>query len=304
MFGYVRVTRGELKVKEYELYRGTYCGLCRAMGKCTGQCSRMALSYDFAFLALVRITLTHAPIAFEQKRCFVHPLKKRSTMKRNPALDYCAGAAALLNYHKLLDDLADERGFKKLRATLLRPWMAHAKKKALRGGLHSLDTQIARQLETLSDIEKAALPSVNTPAQAFGELLATIVAYGLEGADARVASAFGLAIGKWIYMADAMDDWWEDVKKERYNPFALLYGGRLPQAEDLESIEIALKNELYEAEAAMDLMEFDHTAIRNILENILYLGMPDRIRQIRCAGGAEQDKSSTRKDGQKHERSL
>ena len=78
MFGYVRVSKGELKVKEYELYRGAYCGLCRSMGKCTGQCSRMALSYDFAFLVALRLALTDTPVEFRQRRCFAHPLTKRS----------------------------------------------------------------------------------------------------------------------------------------------------------------------------------------------------------------------------------
>ena len=112
MFGYVRVKHTELKVKEYEFYRGTYCGLCRSMGKCTGQCSRFALSYDFAFLALLRIAFDRTLVEFEQKRCLAHPLKKRNMMKPNPSLAYCSGAAALLNYHKIMDDLSDEKGAK------------------------------------------------------------------------------------------------------------------------------------------------------------------------------------------------
>lgn len=297
MFGYVRVAHGELKVKEYELYRGTYCGLCRAMGKCTGQCSRMALSYDFAFLALLRITLEHTPIALEQKRCFMHPLKKRNTMKRNLALDYCAGAAALLNYHKILDDLADEHGWKRLRAILLRPWFAHARKKALRAGLGALDEQIATHLSSLAEIERSGAISVNTPAEAFGQLLSAIISYGLDDTNARIAAALGLAVGKWIYMADALDDWQDDAKKGRYNPFLLLYEGRLPTEDEAESIRAALKNELYEAEAAMDLLEFDHGSIQSILQNILYLGMPDRIEKIDFSEHAEQNEELPRKDG-------
>ena len=32
MFGYVRPYRPELRVREDEYYKGTYCGLCKAMG--------------------------------------------------------------------------------------------------------------------------------------------------------------------------------------------------------------------------------------------------------------------------------
>ena len=58
MYGYVRTHAPELKVRQQEYYRAVYCGLCRTMGKCTGQCSRMTLSYDFTFFALVRMALT------------------------------------------------------------------------------------------------------------------------------------------------------------------------------------------------------------------------------------------------------
>lgn len=280
MFGYVRVKHTELKVKEYEFYRGTYCGLCRSMGKCTGQCSRMALSYDFAFLALLRITFDRTPVEFEQKRCLAHPMTKRNTMKPNPSLAYCAGAAALLNYHKILDDLSDEKGIKKLRARLVYPFMAHARKKALRAGLSELDQKIAELLARLSEVEHSDTHSVDAPADVFGELLAVIMSHGLEGSHARVASALGHAVGKWIYIADALDDWNEDAKKHRYNPFLQLYDGKLPTKEDYESIGTALKNELYAAEAAADLLEFDNEAIQEIVSNILYLGLPDKIKQI------------------------
>ena len=187
MFGYVRVHSPELRVKEYEFYRGTYCGLCRSMGKCTGQCSRMTLSYDFAFLALLRLTFLRESVEFGQKRCMAHPLKKRNYMKRNASLDFCSGAAALLNYHKILDDLNDETGLKRLRALLARPFMAHSRKKALKQGLGELDTAIAAGLAELSRIEASRVASVDQPAACFGSILGAIVAYGLEGAEARLA---------------------------------------------------------------------------------------------------------------------
>ena len=156
MFGYVRVNKPELRVREYEFYRASYCGLCRSMGKCTGQCSRMTLSYDFAFLALLRIALTKDTTEFDSKRCIAHPLKKRSYMKRNPTLEYCAGAAALLNYHKVRDDLSDERGIKRLRAVALIPFMSYSRKRAIKKlKLSELDGRISAGLSKLAEIEAA-----------------------------------------------------------------------------------------------------------------------------------------------------
>ncbi len=281
MFGYVKVNSPELRVKEYEFYRGTYCGLCRCMGKCTGQCSRMTLSYDFAFLALVRLAFLGDSIAFGQKRCIAHPLKKRSYMKNNQTLEYCSGAAALLNYHKVRDDLSDERGIRRLRSVSLLPFMSYSRKRAIkRLGLSNLDTKVSEGLSRLSEIERAKPKSVDEPARAFGDILGDIMSFGLSGDRERVARSLGVSVGKWIYVADALDDWADDAKKGRYNPFILLYGKERPDSGELDGIRIALKNELCSAEDAIDLMEFENDSIKNIVTNILYLGMPQRIEKI------------------------
>ena len=279
MFGYVRVESPELKVKEYECYRATYCGLCRAMGKCTGQCSRMTLSYDIAFLAVCRMALTKQSPRYEQKRCLAHPLRKRNIVKRNDELDYCARAAALLTYHQLCDDRSDERGGKRLRATLSLPLARSWRKKAMKQGLRALDERIADGLMRLSALEATAPTSVDAPAAIFGEILADIMAFDLPETEAKIAATAGRAIGRWIYIADALDDAEEDEKKERYNPFLLLYG-RVPTPEERKSIEIALKNELLAAESAIDLVDFACEDLKSIVYNILYLGMPLRIERI------------------------
>ena len=291
VFGYVRAKSSELKVREYETYRGVYCGLCRAMGKCTGQCSRMTLSYDFAFLALVRICLENTPVRSSQRRCFMHPLKKRNMMERNDALDYCARAAAILNYHKIKDDLADEKGLKKARAVLAYPYVAHARRKALRSGLGELDETVSRRLRELSDIEAQRLSSVDIPAAVFGEILADITAYGISGDKARVARALGASVGKWIYTVDALDDMNDDGKKGRYNPFLLLYGGRAPTGEELSLVSDALKAGLCAGEAALDLLDTDRAEMMIIIENIMYLGLPDTAQRIICG----EDKKSARR---------
>lgn len=275
MFGYVRAHSAELRVKEYEAYRGVYCGLCRSMGKCTGQCSRMTLSYDFAFLALLRICISGEAVEFEQRRCIAHPLKKRNMMKPSATLEYCARAAAILNYHKIKDDLSDEKGFSKIGAALVLPFVSAARKKALRAGLGELDTQIHALLGELSQIEKRELASVDEPAAVFGEILSHICAYGIEDGGARIAAEIGRSVGKWIYSVDALDDICDDVKRRRYNPFVLLYGGKMPNKEQLAPISDALRAALCNAENALDLVECDNRDIKNIVDNIMFIGLPD-----------------------------
>ena len=296
MLGYVRTDRAELRVREDVFYRALYCGLCHRMGKCTGNCSRMTLNYDFVFLALVRMALDTPRIRFEQKRCLAHPFKKRNSMVRNDALDYCSGASAILNYQKVKDDIADEKGFKKLRARLALPFVAHARKKAIKKhpSLRELDETVARKLAELSALEKSDRISVDEPANCFGELLGHIMSFGFEGSDARVAFEFGKSIGAWIYIADALDDMHEDFKKGRYNPFIRLYGGNLPSKEQLTSIYYAIKNRLYSAEAAFDLFDTEDGAIKSIIQNVIYLGIPEQTESVT---GSDKCKCKKRKSG-------
>ena len=282
MFGYVRTMDAELKVKEHELYRATYCGLCRSMGKCTGQCSRMTLNYDFVFLALTRYAISPCELQFKARRCLAHPFARRSSMERNEILDYCAQASAILNYQKVLDDLNDEKGAKKLRALLLRPFVAHSRKRAIKKSpaLRELDASIAARLDELNALEKSDNVGVDLPAACFGEILGEIMSFGLEGADKRISFELGKHVGAWIYVADALDDMREDARKGRYNPLLKLYGGRIPTEDELSLIYDATKNKLFAASDAFDLIDIDDEGIKNILSNILYIGIPKRTAEI------------------------
>ena len=110
MYGYLRTHVPELKVRQQEYYRAVYCGLCRTMGQCTGQCSRMTLSYDFTLFALVRMALTGETVTVRSRRCIAHPLRKRPMADPNPTLRLCANTSAILAHHKVKYDLRDERG--------------------------------------------------------------------------------------------------------------------------------------------------------------------------------------------------
>ena len=130
MFGYVRACRPELKIKEYETYKAVYCSLCKNLGKSYGILSRFTLSYDFTFLALLNMSLTDGCDGFHQKRCAFNPLKKCNYCKNDDAIDMPAAAAMIMLYYKILDNIADERGFKRLGYWCLKPIFSSAHKKA------------------------------------------------------------------------------------------------------------------------------------------------------------------------------
>ena len=274
MFGYIRTHVPELRVREHECYRAVYCGLCREMGRCTGCLSRLTLSYDFVFLTLVRMAVTGEKPTFSPRRCAVHPLRKRPMMNGNEALAHSARCAALLNYWKVRDDRADERGFKRLRAMLVQPFMAIGRRRARRV-YGQLEAQIASHLAQLSALERDNTDSADLPANAFGALLRDICAYGLEGTQAKLAAAIGYHTGRWIYLIDALDDRAADAERGSYNPLNLTYGTSALTAEQTETFSAHLTEELMEIESALDLTDGDaFPEGMALLRNMLYLGMP------------------------------
>ena len=114
MFGYIRAEKGELKVKEYDTYKAIYCSLCKKLGKNYGILSRMTLSYDFTFLALLNMSLQNSCTKFERKRCAFNPLKKCNYCEKTDDLKMPSAAAMIMLYYKIKDNIADEKGIKKL----------------------------------------------------------------------------------------------------------------------------------------------------------------------------------------------
>ena len=275
MFGYVKPVVADLLVREHEFYRATYCGICRSMKKHTGALSNVTLSYDAVFLALVRMAYTEGlTCTTSQRRCIAHPAKKRPILDENEAIEYTARAFAILTHYKLMDDLSDEKFLKRAAVSLARPITARAKKLS---GLGALEETVAAKLSAITDLEREGCPSVDTPAELFGELLGEIFSHGLEGEARLVTYECGLHLGRFIYAADAAEDYERDRASGSYNPYVLSYGGELTD-ENRRSIKTGLLLECSRIEAAVNLMPFDGKAtIENIIKNIIYLGLVKRI---------------------------
>lgn len=296
MYGYVKPYTEELRVKEAAFYRATYCGICREMRRTLGELSGLTLTYDSVFLALVRMVyLPDEAIRAKDRRCALHPFKKRRMLEPNDALSYTARVFALLSYHKCLDDGADERGAKRAATTLAKPFLSSF---AARAGLpETLGASIASQLSRITALEREECVSVDALAAPFGELLAEVFSYGMEGDDALVLSTLGRWLGRFIYCADAAEDYGEDVKKGRFNPYAGVYGGRPLDAKTRASIHTALSLMIVEMERAVDLLPFGKRKILEALvHNIVSLGLYRRIDFLLCESDAEAENDTTDTD--------
>ena len=288
MFGYVKPVVSEMLVREHEFYKATYCGICRAMKKHTGVLSNVTLSYDSVFLALIRMLyIPDGDFKAEQRRCIAHPTKKRPMLTENSALEYTAKAFAVLTYYKLKDDIADEEGLKKLGVTAVKPIVSVANSKA---SLATLSEIVADRLDKITALERAKCESVDAPAALFGDLLGEIFAYGLSEGERLVPYEVGCHLGRFIYAADAAEDYEKDRKSGSYNPFVLLYGGKDLTSENKQSIKCGLLLECKKIEAAVNLLPFGNRAtIENIINNIIYLGLVKRIEFLDKDGNNENN---------------
>lgn len=276
VFGYVKPVPAELLVREYEFYKATYCGVCRSMKKCTGALSNTLHTYDSVFLALIRMLfIDESTIDARRARCIAHPIKKRTMLVCNEATDYTACAFGILTYYKLCDDISDERLPRRIATGIIRPIFASAKRRA---GMEELSLTVRDKLREITQLETERCESVDKPAALFGELLGEIFSFGLSGADRTVTHAVGLHLGKFIYAADAAEDYEKDRRSGSYNPYVQLYGGAELTDGNRSSIKCGLILECRELEAAVNLLPFGKLAtIENIVRNIIYLGLTKRI---------------------------
>ena len=291
MFGYVKPVKADLLVKEYEFYKATYCGICRSMKSHTGALSPVTLTYDSVFLALVRMAfIPDSELKAKMSRCLAHPLKKRCMLVDNPAIQYTAEVFAVLTYYKLLDDTKDEKLLRRIGTGLVKPVSKRAVKLAKNPELEAI---VRDRLSRIDELEKAGCQSVDKPAALFGELLGEMFAGGLSGSDRLVAYSCGYHLGKFIYAADAAEDYDEDKRLGRYNPYVLSYEGKELTEENRESIRCALILECRELEGAINLIPFGKKyTIESIIRNIIYEGL---IKRIDFLSGKSGDKAPDEK---------
>ena len=268
MFGYVKPFQPELKLKEYELYKAFYCGLCEAMGKHIGNTNRLTLSYDMVFLAIVLSELCAEEVHIEKKRCIVHPVNCRNRAYTSSTMEYCAKAAAVLTYFKVEDNINDTGKF---RYRILLPFAKRFVKKA---GLEELHGEVNEHLRKLSEAEKSGF-SIDTNADIFGKLLGSVFAYPIDDAKTSfIAYDIGYHCGKWIYIIDACDDFEKDKKDGAYNPLCDFEELPLGILKTAATLELSAMND------AFLRAPVNNRVLHDIITNIITLGMTDTIDTV------------------------
>lgn len=279
MFGYIKTDKPEMKIKEYEAYRGLYCSLCKAMGKHFGVFSRLTLSYDITFLVLTRLCFGGTLPIYEGGCCSFNPTKKCNYCSNaDEELRYASAISMMMFYHKLRDNISDESFFKRLLMYLLLPWATLKYKKAKK--MYGDVAVIIREcMKNQADTENKNSALSDEAAHWSAEALGRITAYNINDPEGNIYR-FGYGIGKWVYLTDAFDDIEKDLKEKSYNVFVNKYS--------LENNEYnkAIKDEItatinMSSVIFIDAYEnIENKTLTPIMENIIYEGMHKSLDRI------------------------
>ena len=271
MYGYIRPDRGELRGREYELFRAEYCALCHTLRKRYGPAARFAVNYDFTFMAIV--LASEKPEA-HALRCPVHPFQKRSVLRSDDALEAAADYSIILAWWKIIDTFEDENGAYAAAAAAGQAVLRNAYRKAALQR-PAFDANVRECLAELKRLEKADEPSLDRAADCFARILAEAASDASDENVRRVRRELFYHIGRSVYILDAVDDLSEDLRTGSYNPLRhRLKPGEVKLDEnETESIRSTLNLSQRCAAAAVTLRKPDQW--QPVLENIVMVGLPE-----------------------------
>lgn len=279
MFGYVKVYKPDLKMAEYDTYKAVYCTLCKNLGKNYGPMLRMTLSYDFTFLALLALSLEKDNCGFKKSHCVYNPFKKcYYTCGKEKLFDFVSAVAVMMIYFKVLDNVRDEKGLKKLLNAVLSKYLKRKANKA-KNCYPDVFEAVSGYNELQIKAETADNACLDSVAEPTATVLSAICAR-LSDSDEQKAklSRLGYCLGRWIYLIDDVNDFDEDIKQGKINAVGL---------SEFETVISNLYFSANEAGLAFDSLEVKRFS--GIIKNILYIGMPAQVDSIINSRKEEQD---------------
>ncbi len=270
MFGYVNVFRDELKIKDYNIFKAYYCGLCKSLGKNYNQIVRLGLSYDMTFLAILSDSIGDCEPQIVKEGCIKH-VGKQNICINNKAIDYSSDMSILMTYHKLSDDIIDDKSIKARFAKI--PYYIPFRKASKK--YSDISRCISECMTDLRNLEYANCGSIDEVSDCFARLLKKV----FEGFDSSLGNV-GYNIGRFIYVIDAYNDIEKDYKNKSYNPYICFANSDLEKLENIDfknrvmgSLNMTL-NALSESYSKLNIQRN-----KAILDNIIYLGLRNKFEK-------------------------
>ena len=275
MFGYVTANIKELTQDQQMRYNQIYCGICRQIRQRSSNLSRLGLSYDMTFLALLLMSLYEPEETSGKRACSLHPCRPKGWVD-SECIQYAADMNVALAYYNALDDWKDDG-----------KWSAKVLSGIFGKRYDEIQSRWPRQctaisacIAELSQLEKENCPNPDEPANCFGRLMAELLVCW-EDLWAEDLRQMGMALGRFIYLADAARDYDRDRQKGKYNPYiAMGMEKNWPQWEEYLVLAMGRCTEAFER---LPLVQD-----KALLDNILYSGVWTNFRK-KDKGGTAND---------------
>ena len=214
MYGYLKPDAAETSPAVRGRYRRYYCTLCHALWQYYGRLSRLMVSYDMTFAAVV--LSPRFPLPAGKNRC----LKKRTLTDPESNWKKLAALTVILAAGKLEDDIADDHS---IPARLARACMGRTIRKAERD-YPAAYRAVAGKMALFHSME-----TEKRDMQALSSCFSDVIAEGVRSLFPdlnRQEEAILRYVTGWIYFIDAVDDLDEDRRKQKPNPFIPLVSSR------------------------------------------------------------------------------
>ena len=276
MFGYLDIEKDKLVQGQRGLWQTFMCGLCFSTKRLYGNYERVFISNDVNFFNVLFHSVTDMDVAVENRRCFSHPIRKRSILIETELTKKLSVANVLLTYWNIYDDTVDGGSVKK--KTALR--LFRKSYKLAKEDFPELDDVLSKRYGELRELEQSNCGSIDRVAHSFAQLAQDFSVLVLGEQSTEYLKTLCYNLGKWIYLIDALDDAEKDIKHHNYNPFVSCYGAKSVddlkvKHDELQFLMFAVLNRI--AQSYNDLNLNKYTCI---LKNVLFDSIRDRTKTI------------------------
>lgn len=300
MFGYVLPEKAHLYMKDFEMYRSFYCGVCKSMERQFGQLSRFTINYDVTFLAILLHNFLGVDVKYEKLKCITKPFTTRKSVLKNDLTDLLGAFNVILGYYAAYDKVLDDKSIK---AKSAMNGLKKAVKRA-KNVLPDVTEIVEKRYDNLRVIEKTSDFSIDRISDEFASMMSECVKkivlqytsrYLVEKSESVCYNKSAITeenlsaldhlsynVGKWIYLIDALDDVDDDVKEKKFNPFVVVYGDVSSQKELMEKhgedIVFAFASCLNKINDSFSKIKFSFN--KDFLANVIFKGMPLMTKSV------------------------
>ena len=193
MFGYVRADTPYLYIKDDNLYKAMYCGVCKGIAEVCGHSARMGLSYDVTFLSVILHNIAGVDVTIEKSHCLTHCIRSRKMANVDEMTRQLGAFNTELVYYKYTDDIEDgDRGRGK------RLWFQKGHRR-VKKKYPEIEKIVREQMAAQAVVEKAKSDSIDRAADATANMLAEFSDYAHHSESVGNEEAVKAFVSYYIY---------------------------------------------------------------------------------------------------------